>query len=235
MLFAKAAPLTTQNKEVVVMNERIERVITALRKNNMQGIYVPCINDITKTVEALLTPDCTIAAGGSVSLVESGVWELINRNCYKFSDRNREGITPEERQAVFRGIIGCDFYFCSTNAITENGELLNVDGFANRISAIAFGPKKVIMIAGANKIVRDLNEAFLRVKKVAAPKNCLRLGIDSPCAKLGHCVSLLNNNNPSFTDGCNTDGRICANYLISGRQRDKDRITVIICGENLGY
>ena len=98
------------------MNKNIENVITALRKNNMQGIYVPCINDITGTVEKLLTPDCTIAAGGSVSLHESGVWELINRDCYKFTDRNREGITPEERQQVFKNVIGTDFYFCSTNA-----------------------------------------------------------------------------------------------------------------------
>ena len=217
------------------MNKNIENVITALRKNNMQGIYVPCINDITGTVEKLLTPDCTIAAGGSVSLHESGVWELINRDCYKFTDRNREGITPEERQQVFKNVIGTDFYFCSTNALTENGELLNVDGFANRISAIAFGPKKVIMIVGVNKIVKDINEAFLRVKKIAAPKNCVRLGINAPCAKLGHCVSLLNNDNPSFTDGCQYERRICANYLITGRQQVKDRITVIICGEPLGY
>ncbi len=217
------------------MNKNIENVIAALRKNNMQGIYVPCINDITGTVEELLTEGATIAAGGSMSLHESGVWELINRDCYKFSDRNREGITTEEREQVFKGVIGSDFYFCSTNALTENGELLNVDGFANRISAIAFGPKKVIMIVGANKIVKDLNEAFLRVKRIAAPKNCVRLGIDAPCAKLGHCVSLLNNDNPSFTDGCNYERRICANYLISARQQIKDRITVIICGEELGY
>lgn len=217
------------------MNERIERVITALRKNNMQGIYVPCINDITKTVEEILFEGCTIAAGGSVSLWESGVWNIINRDCYKFSDRNRQGITPEEREQVFKGIIGSDFYFCSANAITENGELLNVDGFANRISAIAFGPKRVIMIVGANKIVKDLDEAFLRVKKIAAPKNCVRLGIDSPCAKLGHCVSLLKCDNPSITDGCDSERRICANYLISARQQIKGRITVIICGEALGY
>ena len=217
------------------MNKRIERIITALRKNNMQGIYVPCINDITKTVENLLFEGCTIAAGGSVSLQESGVWELINRNCYKFSDRNRQGITPEEKEQVFKGVIGSDFYLCSTNAITESGELLNVDGFANRISAIAFGPKRVIMIVGKNKIVKDLNEAFLRVKKIAAPKNCVRLGIDSPCSKLGHCISLIKCDNPAISDGCDYTHRICANYLISARQQIKDRITVIICEEDLGY
>ena len=217
------------------MKERIERVITALRKNNMQGIYVPCINDITETVKNLIHPGAVIAAGGSVSLKESGVWELISSGNYNFYDRNREGITDEEKQVVFRKVIGADFYFCSTNALTEKGELLNVDGFANRIAAIAFGPKKVIMIVGANKIVPTLEDAFLRVKKIAAPKNCVRLGIQSPCAKLGHCVSLLKTDRPEFTDGCDFERRICANYLVSGRQQVKDRITVIICGEDLGY
>ena len=217
------------------MNEQIKRVIAELEKNNIQGIYVPEIKDIVKTVEQLLFEGAVITAGGSVSLKESGVWQLIGNGKYNFYDRNREGISAEEREDVFRKVIGSDFYFCSTNAITENGELVNVDGFANRIAAIAFGPKKVIMVVGANKIVKNLDEAFLRVKKVAAPKNCVRLGIDSPCAKLGHCVSLLNNDNPSITDGCNYQRRICANYLVSGRQQVKNRITVILCGESLGY
>ena len=217
------------------MKERIERVITALRKNNMQGIYVPCINDITKTVKDLIFEGATVAAGGSVSVKESGVWDLISGGNYNFYDRNREGITPEEKEEVFRKVIGADYYFCSTNAITENGELLNVDGFANRIAAIAFGPKRVIMIVGANKIVKDLDEAFLRVKKIAAPKNCVRLGIESPCAKLGHCVSLLKTDTPAITDGCDYGRRICANYLVSGRQQVNGRITVILCGEDMGY
>lgn len=217
------------------MKERIEKVIAALGRNNMQGIYVPCISSIPKVVENLLFEKALITAGGSVSLHESGVWELINKDCYNFLDRNREGITPEERQEVFRQCIGADFFFCSSNAVTENGELINVDGFCNRIASIAFGPKKVIMVVGANKIVKDVNEGILRVKKIAAPKNCVRLGIDSPCAKLGHCVSLEKSDNPDFTDGCNFSRRICANYLVSGRQQVKDRITVIICGEELGY
>ncbi len=217
------------------MNEAIERVITALRKNNMQGIYVPCINDITKTVKDLIFDGAAVAAGGSVSLKESGVWDLISGGDYNFYDRKRAGITPEEKQEVYRNVIGADFYFCSANAITEKGELLNVDGFANRISAIAFGPKRVIMVVGANKIVPTLEDAFLRVKKIAAPKNCKRLAIDSPCSKLGHCVSLIKSDRPSFTDGCDFEHRICSNYLISGKQQVKDRITVILCGEDLGY
>lgn len=217
------------------MQNRIQNVITALGKNNMQGIYVPCINSIPSVVEEMLFENAVITAGGSVSLAESGVWELINKDCYRFLDRNRAGISPEERDEVFRKCIGADFYFCSANAVTENGELLNVDGYCNRIASIAFGPKKVIMVVGANKVVQNLDEAFLRVKRIAAPKNCVRLGIDNPCAKLGHCVSFLKSENPAFTEGCSSERRICANYLVSAHQQTKNRITVIICGENLGY
>lgn len=215
--------------------ERINRVITGLEKNNMQGIYVPCINCIPKTVENLLFKNAVISSGGSMSLIESGVWELLNNGNYRFLDRNRQGITPEEQEEIYKSCIGADFYFCSANAITEKGELVNVDGFANRISSIAFGTKKVIMIVGVNKIVKDVSEGLLRVKKIAAPKNCVRLGINNPCAKLGHCVSLEKCENPDFADGCNSDRRICTQYLISSRQREKNRITVIICGEDLGY
>ena len=127
------------------------------------------------------------------------------------------------------------FIFCSSNAVAQNGELVNVDGFSNRISAIAFGPKRVIMVVGKNKLVKDVNEAFIRIKKIAAPKNCVRLGIDSPCAKLGHCVSLLKTETPAMTDGCDNQRRICRNYLVSSKQNTKDRIIVLCVNENLGY
>ena len=217
------------------MNERIGNVIKNLNANNINAVYCETKKDVLSQVNELLTEGATISSGGSVSLVESGVWDLINKPCYNFLNRNRAGITLEEQMEIYKQVIGIDYYFCSANAVTENGELLNVDGFANRISAIAFGPKKIIMVVGANKIVKDLDEAFLRVKKIAAPKNCVRLGLNNPCVKLGHCVSLLKSDNPAFTDGCKTQTRICRNYLVSGMQKDKERITVILCGEELGY
>ncbi len=213
----------------------MENVINALKRNNINVISCKTKEEIPQIVEGMLFEGAKISSGGSVSLVESGVWDVINNPCYNFYNRNKPGITPEEQQQVFKEVVGCDFYFCSANAVTKKGELLNVDGFCNRISAIAFGPKKVIMVVGKNKIVENLNDAFLRVKKVAAPKNCVRLGIDNPCAKLGHCVSLLNSDNPDFADGCSNPRRICVNYLISGMQRNNGRMTVILCDEDLGY
>ncbi len=212
-----------------------EKLIENLNQNNINVIYCETKQDAVKAAEGLLQEGCLISSGGSVSLKESGVWDLLNKPCYKLLNRNREGITLQEQEEIYKSIVGIDYYFCSANAITENGEILNVDGLSNRISAIAFGPKRVVMVVGKNKIVPNLNEAFLRVKKVAAPKNCVRLGIENPCFKLGHCVSLLKCDNPDFTDGCKSPTRICRNYLISTMQKDKDRITVILCNEDLGY
>ncbi len=217
------------------MTPQIEKLFKNLQKNKIQPLFAQTKEDAKNLVKDMLFDGCVITWGGSMSVIECGIDELLRDKRYCFLDRGRAGITPEQQQECFKAAIGADFFFCSTNAITENGELLNVDGLANRISSIAFGPKKVIMIVGKNKIVPDINKAFLRVKKIAAPKNCVRLGKNTPCAKLGHCVSLLNNDSPNFADGCQSDDRICCDYMISATQRQKDRITVILVNEDLGY
>lgn len=217
------------------MDKTIEKTIEALKKNNMNAVFAPDKESLKKTVEDMLFEGCTITAGGSVSLKESGIDELIKSPRYKFADRNRNNITAQEQLEVYQSVVGCDFYFCSSNAVTQNGELINVDGNCNRISAIAFGPKKVIMAVGKNKIVSDVSKGFLRVKKIAAPKNCVRLGLNNPCVKTGHCISLDRCENPDITDGCASPQRICRDYLVSGPQQNKGRITVILCGFDLGY
>ncbi len=218
-----------------MMSNSVQRTIKNLEKNRIEPIFAETKEEAVNIVKDLLFDGCVITAGGSMSLKESGVSELIQDPRYNFLDRSKPGLTAADQQECFKAAIGADFFFCSSNAVTENGELLNVDGFANRISSIAFGPKKVVMIVGVNKIVPDLKSAFLRVKKIAAPKNCVRLGLDNPCANLGHCVSLLKNRNPDFADGCSLNTRICCDYLVSALQRQKDRITVILVNESLGY
>ena len=111
----------------------------------------------------------------------------------------------------------------SSNAVTEEGELYNVDGNSNRVAALAYGPDSVIVVAGCNKIVPDIAAAVERVKKIAAPVNATRLHCSTPCAKTGECMN------------CHSDGRICCNYLVSAQQRHQDRIKVILVGEELGY
>ena len=217
------------------MCEKTEKIFAALERNNITPIYAETAADAVKIVEDMLPADAAIRTGGSVTLVESGIWELINNPKYNFVDRNRQGITPQEREAVYQATVGCDYYFCSVNALTENGEIVNVDGNCNRISALAFGPKKVVLVVGKNKLVSNLEEAFIRVKKIAAPKNCVRLGLNNPCVKLGHCVSLLKTDTPQITDGCDSKSRICRNYLIGAPQQDPERVMLIYVNQDLGY
>lgn len=217
------------------MDKKIEKVIKNLQNNNINVVFAENTEKVREIVKDMLFQDADILSGGSVSLVESGVFDIITSSKYNYHDRLKQGLTEEEKNDIFKKVIGCDFYFCSANALTENGELINVDGFSNRISAISFGPKKVVMVVGLNKLVKDIDEGFLRVKKIAAPKNAMRLKRETPCVKLGHCVCLEKTDTPQITDGCNSEQRICRNYIISSKQMIKDRITVILCAENLGY
>lgn len=217
------------------MTDNLKKVFENLERNNIMVVYAENSAAAVAEVEKMLFDGCVITAGGSMSLKQSGVWQLIEDKRYDFRDRSAKDITPEQQQECFRSSIGADFFFCSANAITEDGEIVNVDGLSNRVSAVAFGPKKVVIVAGINKIVPDLDAAFLRVKQIAAPKNTIRLGVDTPCARLGHCVSLLKTKTPAVTDGCQSKYRICCNYTVNAYQREKGRITVILVNEELGY
>ena len=217
------------------MNEQISKVMKSLENNNINAPYAETKEEVCKIVKNMLFEGAVITAGGSMSLKESGVWDIISSPEYDFRDRSRQGISEEERTEAYKAAIGCDFFFCSSNAVTENGELINVDGNANRISSIAFGPKKVVMVVGVNKLVKDIDEGLLRIKKIAAPKNAVRLNTGTPCQKLGHCIALEKSDCPSMTDGCKSPRRMCIEYLISGFHKEKGRLNIILCGETLGY
>lgn len=211
-------------KEVIM--QRLERTAESLRKNNMAAYVCSTAADALKLVEQLLTEGASIGSGGSMSMAECGVMELVRSGKYNFIDRSK----AEDIDKCYNDMYGADFYLCSSNAVTEKGELYNVDGNSNRVSMIAFGPKKVIMVVGYNKVVRDLDEAVKRVKEIAAPANCKRLGCKTYCAETGVCVGL----GGDMTDGCKGD-TICCNFLVSAKQRHKDRINVILVAEELGY
>jgi len=213
------------------MNDVIRKTMDNLRRNRMKVEYVPCKEDVLPLVKLLMPIGCSVATGGSQSLSETGVIDLLRSGDYTYLDRMSPNLTPDERQAVTLAGGQADVYLCSSNAITEAGELYNVDGNCNRISAIAFGPKSVIMVVGINKIVPDLHAAIRRVKTVAAPLNTKRLNCDTYCNKTGVCMGL----EGGMTDGCASPARICCNYLVSGQQRVPDRIHIILVGESLGF
>lgn len=220
-----------QNKKTII-EKRINKTGEALKKNNMEFYYAPTAADVRDIVKSLMKSGDTVTHGGTVTLGECGLRELLESGDYNYLDRSK--CAPEEVPALYRQAFSADVYITSSNAITEDGVLYNVDGNSNRIAAIAFGPASVIVIAGYNKIVKDLAEAELRVKTEAAPPNCVRLDTGTPCSVTGECVSL-SKSGRQMTDGCVCQKRICCNYLVSAYQRHAGRIKVIIVGEELGY
>ena len=197
--------------------------MAALQKNNIKPFYAESRNQLYDIVRELVKGDKLITAGGSVTLEESGVKALL-MNEFKgvYLDRS-EGKTTEEVDDILHKAFVSDSFFASSNAVTEEGELYNVDGRGNRVSAMIFGPKQVVLIVGTNKIVKDMDEAVKRVEQVAAPLNTKRLHSGTPCEKTGSCAH------------CRSGGRICCSYVRMGQQRVADRIKVIIVNEPLGY
>lgn len=213
------------------MNSTIEKTMKNLEKNNMNAYFAETKEEVIPLIEKIVAEGSSVAVGGSVTLNEAGVLEHLRSGRYEFYDRYAEGLTPEEIKEIFRKSMGVDAYFCSCNAVTEDGELYNVDGNANRVAAIAFGPEKVIMIVGVNKIVANIDEAVKRVKTVAAPKNCVRLNCKTYCFAKGHCMDM----EGGIGKGCDSPQRICRHYLVSAKQKDDGRINVILVNEELGY
>lgn len=202
---------------------RINRTIESLKKNNMNGYLAKDKEEIVTIIETIIKKEDVISCGGSMSLFEVGIIDYLREEQYNFLDRYEEGLSRDEIENIFRQSFFADSYITSTNAITEKGELYNVDGNGNRVAAMLYGPKKVIVIVGVNKIVKDLDEAIRRNREIAAPANAKRLNRKTPCAKVGHCMD------------CNSNDRICNEYTIIKRQGNKDRVHVIFLNEELGY
>ena len=213
---------------------RVERTMENLRKNNMLPFYCETSAEARELVKTLIKTGDVISNGGSVTLKETGIMDIIKGEEYNYLDRSRPGITPEEIEEIYRKVYSADVYFTSANAVTEGGLLYNVDGNSNRVSAILYGPKSVIVVCGVNKIVSSLDEAVTRVKTMAAPPNTMRLNLETYCKSRGECLSL-QSPDPQMCDGCRSESRICCNYVISAHQRVKDRIKVVIIGEELGF
>lgn len=216
------------------IKKRIDKTIENLTRNKMQPFFCETKEEACDLIKTLINKDDVISSGGSVTLKETGIYDIITSSDYKYLDRSAPGITREEVEEVYRKTFSADVFFTSANAITENGELYNVDGNSNRVAAILYGPKSVVVVCGINKLVKNIDEAVRRVKSIAAPKNTIRLSCDTYCAKSGECVSL-NNKDSELCEGCHSDGRICCNYVICAQQRHLNRIKVVIIGENYGY
>lgn len=198
-------------------------VIKALEKRNMRGYYCPDNASAVKLADELIPENATVAFGGSVSVTKSGVMDMLkNRSDIHLIDRSKAK-TPEETKQLYRDSFSSDVYFMSTNAITLDGELINIDGNGNRVAALIYGPDKVVMIVGMNKLVSTVEDGINRVSDIAAPANGVRLNKQTPCATTGYC-------HDCFSPDC-----MCSHTVITRRCFTPDRIHVILVGETLGY
>ena len=209
------------NNLTATIQKRIESAVEALRKNRFEAHYIPTKEELISKVAELMPTGCTCSLGGSMTLAETGVREYLEKGGnFTYYDRYAPGADVGE---VFHRALGCDVYFSSTNAITLDGKLYNVDGRANRVAAICYGPKKVVIVAGHNKIVTDIPAAQARLREINAPANALRLGLQTPCGAAGTCRD------------CKSNQRMCCQELITGWQYTPGRINVLIMGEQYGY
>lgn len=206
-----------------VLEKKIERVIKNLEKNNMNGYYVRSKEQLIEKIKDIANEGEIVACGGSMTLFECGVIDHLRSGRYEFLDRYEDGLSREDMKKIYRASFSADTYFSSTNALTEDGELFNVDGNGNRVAAMLYGPDKVIVVCGYNKIVKNVDEAIERNKRVSAPANAKRLNMQTPCSKVGYCME------------CESADRICCEYTLIRHQRSKERIHVIIVNEGMGY
>lgn len=197
-------------------------IIKNLAKRNSEGYYCATSAEAVEKALSLMPEGSSITWGGSMSVIECGLMDAIKNGKYELIDRDTAK-TPQEVREMYARQVMADYYLMSTNAITIDGELVNIDGRANRVSCLCWGPQNVIIIAGMNKVVSSVEDAFNRVRNFAAPPNTVRLGKNTPCAQTGKCGD------------CYSPECICSQFVITRRSSTPNRIKVILVGEELGY
>lgn len=198
-------------------------VLKALARNRMDAMYVETKEEAKALAEKLIPEGAVTVVGGSRTLFEAGIIDLLRSGKYQFLDRYDESLTEEEADDLRRKYFTADWLLASANAITEDGWLYQVDGAGTRVAPMIFGPKNVLIVAGINKVVPDMDAAIERVRTVVAPKIAARLRKKTPCTVMGTCKD------------CFSPERICCTYTAFGFQRIPGRIKVILVGEPLGY
>ncbi len=211
------------NPKEIYYERTANSIIENLKKRQMEGYYCKNSQEAVELASSFLKPDTTVAFGGSMTLEETGLLPLLReKNDIQLLDRATAS-SPEKVQEIYAKAFTADTYFMSTNAITLEGELVNIDGNGNRVAALIWGPKQVIILAGMNKVCSNLEDAYRRVKNIASPPNCVRLNRNTPCAVTGHCGD------------CYSPDSICSQTVITRRSGNPGRIKVILIGETLGY
>jgi len=221
-----------KEKEIMVMNQsifkdiyykRCQLALTALKANGFEVIYADNANEALDKVMSFIPKRAKVGIGGSVTVRDIGLVEAIEKQSNTIFMDWGKPLELKEKIKVRKEALTSDVYLTSSNAITLQGQLVNIDGTGNRVSAMIFGPKKVIIVAGANKLVDTLDEALARIRNIAGPLNGKRLNLKTPCALTGKCTD------------CNSPDRMCKVKVILEKKPSLSDITIVLVGENLGY
>jgi L-lactate utilization protein LutB len=199
------------------------KVAESLKKRFFDAWYFDDPAEALEVVVSLIPKEHLVSWGGSMTVVELGIQERLEKEGYNLIDRDKAPLNSEERMELMRKALLCDTFLCSSNAISEDGQLVNIDNIGNRTAAMIFGPKQVIVVAGINKVVKTVEDAITRARTIAAPTNIQRFpSIPTPCNKTGSCSD------------CITKDTVC-NYFVTIRLcKPARRIKVILIGKNLG-
>ena len=208
------------------------QVAEALRRRHFEAHYVPTAQEALDLALTLIPKDRTVSWGGTVTAAQIGLMDRLHQGDYQLIDRDT-GKTPTEKQELMRQALTCGTFIMSSNAISADGQLVNLDGNANRVAALCFGPESVLVIAGMNKVMGDLDSAIAlaadldgavsRARHIAAPANAQRFDIKTPCAVTGSCGD------------CTSPDCICCQMVITRVCRPAGRIKVILVGQDLGF
>ena len=208
-----------------VYKSQAEEIIKNLKKRNIDGTYFEKTEQAVASILKMIPAGSVVGLGGSESIIESGLVDALRKKDIRLLDRYKEGVGKEEVWEMRKQGMLADIYVASSNAVTLDGKLVNMDGIGNRVAAMIFGPDKVILLVGMNKVVKNVEEAVARIKNRVAPRNAIRVNIDTPCSKKGFCQE----------PHCMPPHRICSQLVILESSMFPDRIKLFRVGEELGY
>lgn len=198
------------------------QVAEALRRRHFEAHYVSTAQEALELALTLIPKDRTVSWGGTATAAQIGLMDRLHQGDYQLIDRDT-GKTPEEKQALMRQALTCGTFIMSSNAISADGQLVNIDGTGNRVAALCFGPTQVVVVAGMNKVAGDLDGAMRRAREVAAPMNAQRFPLKTPCVANGLCGD------------CKGPDSICAQIVTTRLCKPAGRIKVVLVGEDLGF
>jgi L-lactate utilization protein LutB len=198
-------------------------IVKALKSRSFEAWYFDEPSEASDKIVSLIPKEHTVSWGGSMTMVDLGIQERLAKEGYNLLDRDKAA-TPEERMEIMRKALLCDTFLAGTNAISEDGQLVNIDGYGNRVAAMIFGPKQVIVAAGMNKAAKTLEDALVRARTIAAPANTQRFpNLKTPCNETGTCAN------------CLSADTICSYFVTTRFCKPAGRIKVILIGKELGF